>query len=116
METVPLRDAIRALRTEIMEAAEEASSQPVRFELGSIEMEFQVVAKKEKAGDAKFSFHILGAEAAIGGSGRGADERTQKVKLVLSPVLEKMDGGRSKVEIGRSQEPRQSQKSTLERK
>lgn len=121
LETVPLRDAIRALRVEIMEAAEDASTQAVRFELGPIELEFQVVAKKEKGGDAKISskigFYVLSAEATIGGSGKGADERMQKVKLVLNPVVVDRAGGRSKLEIGREEqsEVEQSAKSTLDR-
>jgi hypothetical protein len=121
METIPLRDTIQALRAEIMLAAEAASTQSVRFELGSIEMEFQVVAKREAGGDAKLSFHILAAGATLGGSGKLASEATQKVKFVLSPVLVDMKGGRSKLDIGRDNEPGaapgtgQSSKRTLER-
>src|SRR5271167_1927174 len=101
METVPLRDAIRALRVEIMEAAEEASTQTVRFELGPIELEFQVVAKQEKGVHGKIGFHIFAAEATLGGSGKGADERTQKVKVVLNPILAGDDG--KKVQVGRAE-------------
>jgi hypothetical protein len=96
-ETIPLRDAIRALRVELLEAVEEASTQAVRFELGTVELEFQVVARREKEGKAKIGFHIFGAEASIG---RG-DERTQTVKLVLNPVLLGANGGRSKLDISR---------------
>src|SRR5437667_2258436 len=96
-ETIPLRDAIRALRAEILEAAEEASTQDVRFELGPVELQFQVVARTTGGAKAKIGFHIFGAEASIGGSG----ERTQIVKLVLNPVLLGTDGGRSKLEVGR---------------
>ena len=102
METIPLRDAVQALRGEIIAAAENASTQAVRFELGSIEMEFQVVARKEVGGEAKFGFHIFAADATLGGSGKSADERTQKVKFVLTPVLVDMAGKRSKLEIERT--------------
>ena len=108
MDTIPLRDAIRGLRGEIMAAAEDASTQAVRFELGPIEMEFQVVVKKEKGGEAKLDFHIFAADATLGGSGKGADERTQKVKFVLNPVLIDMAGRRSKFEIAREDQPEQS--------
>ncbi len=101
METIPLRDTIQALRAEIMQAAEAASTQSVRFELGSIEMEFQVVAKREGGGDAKLSFHILAADATLGGSGKVASEATQKVKFVLSPIFVDMEGRRHKVEVSR---------------
>jgi hypothetical protein len=117
MDTIPLRDAIRVLRGEIIAAAEDASTQGVRFELGPIEMEFQVVVKKEKGGEAKLGFHIFAAEATLGGSGKGADERTQKVKFVLNPVLVNMAGQRSKLEIAREEQPEQGQSSkhTMER-
>jgi hypothetical protein len=46
METIPLRDAIGVLRSEILAARQDASTEEVRFELGPIEMEFQVVASK----------------------------------------------------------------------
>jgi hypothetical protein len=121
METIALRDAIRALRTEIIEAAEDASDQAVRFELGPIELEFQVVAKTEFGSDAKMGakigFHIFTAEASVGASGKSADERTQNVKLVLNPVLVGADG-RTKLEVGRDpdSERTQSPKAGLERR
>jgi len=96
-ETIPLRDAIRALRVEILEAVEEASTQALRFELGPVELQFHVVAKTTGGGKAKIGFHIFGAEASIGGSG----ERTQTVKLVLNPVLVGVEGQRSKLDVGR---------------
>jgi Trypsin-co-occurring domain 2 len=105
METIPLRDTIQALRAEIMQAAEAASTQSVRFELGPIEMEFQVVVKKEGGGEAKLGFHILAADATLGGSGKLASEGTQKVKFVLNPVLVDMEGRRRKLEISRDDVP-----------
>src|ERR1700742_432075 len=86
-QTIPLRDAVRALRVEIMRAAEDASTQAVRFEVNAIEMEFQVVAKREGGGEAKLGFHIFAADASVGASGKLASEQTQKVKFVLNPVL-----------------------------
>jgi hypothetical protein len=105
MGTIPLRDTIQALRAEIMQAAEAASTQSVQFELGSIEMEFQVVVKKEGGVDAKLGFHILAADATLGGSGKVASEATQKVKFVLSPVLVNMEGRRGKLDISRDNDP-----------
>jgi Trypsin-co-occurring domain 2 len=52
-ETIPLRDVVRALRSEILAAAGDASTSSVQFELGQIELEFQVVAKSEKSVDGK---------------------------------------------------------------
>ena len=120
METIRLRDAMQALRGEIMQAAEAASTQSVRFELSSIEMEFQVVAKREGGAEAKLGFHIFAADATLGGSGKIADERTQKVKIVLNPFQVDMKGNRTKLDISRDNEgtassDEQTAKRTLER-
>jgi Trypsin-co-occurring domain 2 len=118
METIPLRDAIRVLRSEILAAREDASTEEVRFELGPIEMEFQVVARKEFGGEAKLGFHIFVAEATLDGSGKGTDERTQKVKFVLNPTSVDASGQQSKVEIARTDQGEQSRppEHTLERR
>lgn len=116
MDTIPLQDAIRALRAEILAARKEALIQEVRFELGPIEMEFQVVARKEVGGEAKFGFHIFAAEATLGGSGKGTDERMQKVKFVLNPISVDASGRQSKVAIAREDQSEQSPpEHTLER-
>jgi hypothetical protein len=106
VETIPLRDAVRALRTEIMAAAENASDQSVKFELGQIELEFQVVATSEKSTDGKLggkiNFHIFSVDASVGGGGKHADERTQKIKFVLTPALVDATGKTtSKLQISR---------------
>jgi hypothetical protein len=90
-------------------ARQEASTKEVRFELGPVEMEFQVVARKEIGGDAKVGFHILAAEATLGGSGKGSDERTQKVKFVLNPIFVDASGQQTKVQVGRESPGEQSQ-------
>jgi hypothetical protein len=117
METIPLRDAIRVLRSEILAAREEAATEEVRFELGPVEMEFQVVARKEVGGEAKLGFHIFVAEATLGGSGKGTDERTQKVKFVLNPISIDASGQQTKLAIARQDQGEQTQSSerTLER-
>jgi hypothetical protein len=118
MDTIPLEDAIRALRAEILAAREDASTEEVRFELGPIEMEFQVVARKEFGGEAKLGFHIFVAEATVGGSGKSTDERTQKVKFVLNPTSVDASGQLSKVAIARADqgEPSRAPEHTLERR
>jgi Trypsin-co-occurring domain 2 len=112
-ETIPLLDAVRALRTAIMAAADAASTQAIRFELGQIELEFQVVAKSEKGAEGKLGgkidFHIFSVDASLGGSGKLADERTQKVKFVLSPKLIDTAGKASgKIDISRRKQSRRA--------
>jgi hypothetical protein len=118
METIPLRDAIRGLRSEILAAREQASTEEVRFELGPVEMEFQVVARKEGGLEGKLGFHIFGVEATLGGSGKGADERTQKVKFVLNPISVDESGQQSKIAIARRDQREQGPppEHTLERR
>jgi Trypsin-co-occurring domain 2 len=83
---VPLADAIRALRQELHEAMQEGEADELRFELGTIELEFNAVVTTETDGKVKASFKLLGwgAEAAAGA--KVSDKDTQKIKLSLSPV------------------------------
>lgn len=64
-------------------------------------MEFHVVAKREIGGEAKLSFNVFTVAASLGGNAKGADERTQKVKFALNPVLVDAEGKPSKLSIAR---------------
>jgi hypothetical protein len=102
-DTIPLHEAIDRLRDELLRAALDSATERLRFELGDIEMEFTVVAKREGGPESKFDFHILGIGASLGASGKIANERTQKVKLILKPVLIDPDtGDRAKIDISRN--------------
>ena len=92
VQLLPLSDVIRSLRVEIQEAVKAGAGELFRFKLGPIELEFQVVATKEAGADGKISFHIFGAGAEIGGNARGSDQRTQRIKLVLTPFEARIDG------------------------
>jgi hypothetical protein len=96
-EYIPLREAIQALRAEVIAAAKAADGEDIRFELGPIELEFQVVASREEKAGGKVSFRILGLGAEIGADGKGGTERTQSVKFVLNPV----DQGGRKIVVNR---------------
>ncbi|BBU63915.1 hypothetical protein MSC49_38500 (plasmid) [Methylosinus sp. C49] len=100
-DTIPLREALQALRAEIVGAVADAATESVKFELGPIEMEFQVVAQREAGGEGKIGFHIFGAEASLGASGKAEMSKTQKVKLSLSPVKVDAGGQKGKIEIRR---------------
>lgn len=100
-QVLPLGDVIRELRAEIVAAASAGEDERVRFELGPIEVEFQIVARREGGPEGKIKFEILGFGAELGGSGSFAREQTQKVKLTLSPLAVKAGGARGRVEIKR---------------
>lgn len=86
-ELLPLVDVVQGLREQITQAVAAAQGESVRFQLDSVELELSVVAKREAGGDGKLKFSILGmVDAELGGSGKLATERTQKVKLSLTPV------------------------------
>lgn len=83
---LPLTDVVEGLREQIAVAIATAQTQAVRFEINSVELEFSVVAKREGGADAKIKFSILGVGAELGAAGKLALERTQKVKLSLTPI------------------------------
>src|SRR5260370_30373560 len=97
-EILGLGETVRALRAEIQAAAEGGDGTTLQFELWPIELELQVVATKEKGAEGKISFRLFGAGAEIGASGKGSDERMQRVKFVLNPVG---SGNEEKVRINR---------------
>jgi hypothetical protein len=99
-ELLPLGEAVRSLRAQIVEAAAIGSNDPLRFELGPIELEFSVVATREGSGGGKIEFKVWGIGATVEGSGTIASERTHKVKFTLSP---KSEGGGT-VDIHRKDE------------
>ena len=57
---MPLREAVQALRAEIIEASKASSDEVVKFEIGTIEIELTVLAKREGGLDGKISFSVLG--------------------------------------------------------
>jgi hypothetical protein len=86
---IPLASAIRALRSEIVEAVRAAAQEEIRFALGSVELELQVEAAREAGGEAGIKFWLV----SIGGKGSHSSGTTHTVKLTLTPVRARTDGG-----------------------
>jgi hypothetical protein len=80
---VPLADAIRALRRELLAAVREGEDKEVRFALGPIELEFQVEVAQEAGVEGGVKFWVISA----GGTGSRRSEITHAVRLTPSPVL-----------------------------
>jgi hypothetical protein len=59
-ESIPLFDAVRVLRTEILRASQTAEGESLQFELGTVELELTVVAKRGGGTDGRLEFHVLG--------------------------------------------------------
>ena len=81
--TIPLSDAIRALRRELVEAVKEGNDQEVKFALGPVELELQVELSSTGGGEAGIKFWVI----SLGGKGERTSGRTQTVRLSLTPVL-----------------------------
>lgn len=82
---IPLADAIRALRAELMEAVEDGRTSDLRFELGPVELEFNAVVSREGAAGGKIGFKLFGQGAEVNLGGKIADQQVQRIKLVLTP-------------------------------
>lgn len=90
MANIPIAKAIQAIRSEIVTAVEAGKDEKIKFDLGPIELEFQVEIAQEGSGtagaSAKFNVWVVEAEV----SGEAAIQRskttTHTVKLTLNPV------------------------------
>lgn len=56
---IPLANAIRALRQEIVAAVRAAGEEDIRFALGPVELELQVEAARETGGEAGIKFWLV---------------------------------------------------------
>lgn len=81
---VGLADAIEALRDELTDAMNRGAGKPMRFTLEPIELTVEVVVTKDAHG--KIGWQVL----EFGGSVE--KERTQTLKVKLSPLWQKADG------------------------
>jgi hypothetical protein len=81
---IPLADAIRALREELVSAVAEGEGQQVRFDLHSIELELQVQMSREVGGSAGINLWAV----SLGGEGARSSSATHTVRLSLEPKLE----------------------------
>jgi hypothetical protein len=79
---VPLSQAIRALRREIVDANRTSKDEEIRFKLGPIELEFGLEVAREAGGEAGLRFWVV----SIGAMGKRASAATHTVKMVLTPV------------------------------
>ncbi len=80
-EKIELADVVQELREELMKATEAGEGQPLRFEVGEVKLEAQVVVTREAQGKGGVKFYVVNAEVA----GKEQISRTQKVTLTLTP-------------------------------
>src|SRR5688500_13614151 len=80
--TVPLADAIRSLRGQLVEAMRAGEGEEVQFRLGPVELELQVEVSSEVGADAGVRFWVV----SISGKGSRASSSVHTLKLTLQPV------------------------------
>lgn len=79
---VPLADAVSAMRDELLAAAARNSTNAIFFEVGPIDLEFEVALRAETKVGGGFKFWwVVDARAEVAGSGA----KTHRVKLTLIP-------------------------------
>jgi hypothetical protein len=92
-----LADAIRLLRAQLSQAMREGSAEDLRFGLGPIEVEFEVVLTKEAGVGGGVRFWVVSAEA----KGMLTRASTHRVKVELQPLVrDPKTGDLSAPEIG----------------
>lgn len=83
-----LTEMIRELRRELIEATADGAGQPVRFELGPVEIEATVAVSREAGGSGKVRFWVVEA----GADGKYGQTATQRITLTLHPKTVSADG------------------------
>ncbi|MFJ2262727.1 trypco2 family protein [Streptomyces sp. NPDC087844] len=76
---IELADAVQVVRDQLILAASRATGQDVAFEVGDIELEFNVELQKQKQGGAKVKAWVFEAGVDAGGS----RTRTHRVAVTL---------------------------------
>ncbi|WP_314176615.1 trypco2 family protein [Streptomyces winkii] len=92
-DSIELAAAVRAIRDELVSAAAAAEDEPVRFDVGEIQMEFAVELRHDAGTKGGFKAWVVSADA----DARTARSRTHRVAFTLTP--KDVTTGRA-VEIG----------------
>jgi hypothetical protein len=80
---IELGEVIGELRRELQSAMSAGAGEPLRFELGPVELEATVAVEKGGSGSAKVRFWVV----ELGGDASVSQSSTQRIKLVLQPRL-----------------------------
>jgi hypothetical protein len=77
-----LAEVIDGLRAELLKAVEAGDGSPLRFALGTIELEVQLEIEHQAGADAGVRFWVI----STGGSASRTSSSSQTVRLTLAPV------------------------------
>jgi hypothetical protein len=82
MERIGLADAIRALRAELRESVRAGAGEDLRFQVGEVELQFQVEIERSREGGGGIRFWVV----ELGGKTSQASTTTHLVTIPLTPV------------------------------
>jgi hypothetical protein len=82
VKKIGLKETLEALRGELSEAILISEGKEIRFEVGEIELEFQVVIEQSQQGKGGIKFWVVDMEGSMGKK----DAVTHKIKIPLKPV------------------------------
>ncbi|WP_410877421.1 trypco2 family protein [Nocardia sp. A7] len=78
---IELADAVAALRDELLTAAARGTGAPLNFEVGPIELSFEVELRRDAKAKAGFKAWVVTGDAEVG----AGHARKQRVTLTLTP-------------------------------
>jgi Trypsin-co-occurring domain 2 len=82
-DTADLAGAIRVVRRQLDESMSEGRDGAVRFELGAVHMEFEVVLTRDASVDGGIRFGVV----SFGGKGGLGRTRTHRISVEMQPVI-----------------------------
>ena len=82
IKKIGLKETLEALRTELSESILASEGKQIRFEVGQIELEFQVAIEKSQGANGKVSFWVV----ETGGNLSKKDTIVHKIKIPFKPV------------------------------
>jgi hypothetical protein len=82
LQKIGLKETLEALRVELSESILVFEGKQIRFEVGEIELEFQVVVEKSKEGKGGIKFWVV----EMGGGIASKDAITHRIKIPLKPI------------------------------
>ncbi len=81
-QKIGLKETLEALRVELSESILVSEGKQIRFEVGEIELEFQVVVEKSQQGKGGIKFWVVDLEGGV----TDKNAMVHKIKIPFKPV------------------------------
>lgn len=76
-------ETIQALRAELTQAVEAGKDQKILFELGEVQIDFQIAVTRDASGEGGINFGVV----SFGAKGRLEDQHTHRIVLNMQPII-----------------------------